>query len=123
VTNIRIRDLIDLVASGVSDPEARLEKIFEWIHSRNLEIAKWFLALAAGLLAAAAVGLLKTEATARISLPILELTLFAATLAAAAGLFTLTRGSRLYRRHLAAQALLGEITKIRAFISSYRSQT
>jgi len=120
MTSITVRDLIDLVASEVPDPEARLERIFEWAHSRNLELAKWLLALAAGLLAAVAVGLLKVDPTAHVSPSILRLTLFAAALFAGGGLLMIARGKRIYRTHLAAQALLGEITKIRPFIELYR---
>ncbi len=123
MTGLTVRDIIDLVASEVPDPEARLEKIFEWAHTRNLELAKWFLALAAGLLAAVAVGVLKVDPTARISAAVLRLTLFAAAMFAGGGLLIIARGKRIYRAHLAAQALLGEITKIRSFIELYRELT
>lgn len=117
---LTVRDLVDLVASGASDPEARLEKMFEWSHSRNLELAKWLLALAAALMAAVAIGLLKTDANSKVSTIVLQLNLFVAGAAGFAGLIVLWRGRRIFRAHLAAQVLLGEIIKIRSFIQKYR---
>lgn len=34
MTSIRIRDLIDMIASETPEPGKSLEKVFEWAHSR-----------------------------------------------------------------------------------------
>lgn len=123
MNKVTIHDLIDLVASGIPDAEARLEKVFECAHARNLELVKWLLALAAALLAGIVVALVKADPTAKISIRVVELTLFGAGVAAAAGILLLVRGYRVYRTYLAAQTLLGEIVKIRPFIELYREQS
>lgn len=123
MNKIILRDIIDLVASEVPDPEARLEKMFEWAQSRNLELAKWLLALAAALIAAVGVGVLKTDANTHISDAVLRLNLFVAGGSAFGGLIVLWRGKRIFRAHLAAQTLLGEVTKIRSFVERYRELT
>ena len=64
------------------------------------------------MLAAVAVGLLKTDATGHVSKIALEVTVFAAASSAVGGLLVLARGASVYRKHLAAQALLGELIKI-----------
>jgi hypothetical protein len=123
VNRVTVHDLIDLVASGISDPEARLEKVFECAHARNLELVKWLLALGAALVAGIVVAVVKADPTAKISIRVVELTLFGAGVTAAAGIFLLMRGYRIYRTYLAAQTLLGEIVKIRPFVELYREQS
>jgi hypothetical protein len=123
MTNIRIRDLIDLVASKTPEPAKALEKIFQWAHSRNLELIKWLLALAAALLAPLAIAFARGDVGNHASVSWLAWTLFGSVLFAGIGLTLLARGRRLYRRYLAAQTLLGELMKIAAFIERYREQS
>jgi hypothetical protein len=122
MTNIRIRDLIDLVASETPEPGKSLEKVFEWAHSRNLELIKWLLALAAALLAPLAIAFARGDLGTRASTLWLAWTLFGSVLFAGIGLTMLARGRRLYRRYIAAQTLLGELMKIAPFIERYREQ-
>jgi hypothetical protein len=123
MTSIRIRDLIDLIASETPEPGKSLEKVFEWAHSRNLELIKWLLALAAALLAPLAIAFARGDiGTGGASISWLAWTLFGSVLFAGIGLTMLARGRRLYRRYLAAQALLGELMKIAPFIERYRER-
>jgi len=122
MTNLEIRDLLNLVASKVPDPESRLEKVFECAHARHLEIAKWLLAFAAALYAAIAVAAFKGELSANVSPLWAVITFAVATAIGGSGLMMLIRGKRVYRIYLAAQSLLGEITKIAPFIERYRSE-
>lgn len=136
MTNLRIRDVLDLVASKVPEPETRLEKVFECAHARHLEFVKWLLALAAALYAAVAVALFKPDAVAKATSiaaagidqgthnsPVwIVVTLSVASAVALAGVIMLVRGKRMYVQYLAAQTLLGEIGKIAPFIERYRGE-
>jgi hypothetical protein len=65
----KIRDLISLVANEAADSHKILEKWFDWQHSRALEVAKWSLAAASGLIAAVFVASAKQAQPAAPSLP------------------------------------------------------
>ncbi len=136
MTNLRIRDILDLVASKVPEPEARLEKVFECAHTRHLEFVKWLLALAAALYAAIAVALFKPDGVAKAATALaaasdqgthnsplwIVVAVSLASAVALAGVIMLVRGKRMYVQYLAAQALLGEISKIAPFIERYRGE-
>ena len=119
---LTIGDLIDIVASGVSDPESRLEKTYDWAHARRLELVKWLLTSAVALFAPVAVAVAKGELQSSASRGWLASTLFLSLTVAIAGISLLIRTQRHYRAYLAAQALLGELTKIAPFIERYRQQ-
>jgi hypothetical protein len=122
---ITIRDLIDLVASGVPNPESRLEKVYDWAHARRLELVKWLLASAVALSAPVVIALARGDLGPSGSRSIwwLALTLFGAVGIAVAGAFMLVQTKRRYRAYLASQALLGEIRKIAPFLERYRQES
>lgn len=122
MVQLTIRDLIDLVASEVTDPQARLEKVFEWSYARHLELVRWLLTSAVALFAPAVVAFAKGELTDSKSSWWLALTLFSAVGIAVFGLLMLVSGKRRYGDYLAAQALLGEIKKIAPFLARYRQE-
>jgi len=122
MVKLSIRDLIDLVASGVPNPELRLEKTYEWSHARRLELVKWILAAAVALFAPLAVGYFREEFGKTIS-PVWALGAMAGSAALAAlGITILILTGRAYRSYLAAQTLLGEIRKIAPFLDRYRQE-
>jgi hypothetical protein len=53
-----IVDLVDLALANPPAPEARLEKMFDWYFARELEIVKWSLGVASGLLLALLPGMI-----------------------------------------------------------------
>lgn len=120
MVRLTIRDLVDLVASGVPDPESRLEKVYDWAHVRRLELVKWLLASAVALFAPVVVALARGDLTSSGSRWWLASTLFGAVAIAVGGLFMIVSTKRRYREYLSAQALLGEIQKIAPFIARYR---
>jgi hypothetical protein len=120
---LSIRDLIDLVASGVPNPEARLEKVFEWAHARRLELVKWILAAAVALFAPVVVALLRGELGTGVSRWWIISTLFGSVAVGVAGGLMLFRTRRAYKTYLAAQALLSEVNKISSFLERYRQET
>lgn len=122
MVKLSIRDLIDLVASGVPNPELRLEKTYEWSHARRLELVKWILAAAVALFAPLAVGYFREEFGKTIS-PAWALGAMGGSAALAVlGITILMMTGRAYRSYLAAQALLGEIRKIAPFLDRYRQE-
>lgn len=125
MVQLTIRDLIDLVASGVPNPESRLEKVYDWAHARRLELVKWLLASAVALSAPVVIALARGDLGLSGSHSIwwLALTLFGAVGIAVAGAFMLVQTKRRYRAYLAAQALLGEIRKIAPFLERYRQES
>jgi hypothetical protein len=122
---LTIRDLIDLVASGVPNPESRLEKVYDWAHARRLELVKWLLASAVALFAPVMIALARGDLGPGASGSIwwLASALFGAVSLAVAGAFMLVQTRRRYRAYLAAQALLGEIRKIAPFLQRYRQES
>jgi hypothetical protein len=119
---LTIRDLLDLIASGVQDPQARLEKAYDWAHARRLELVKWLLASAVALFAPVVVALAKGELQSSGSRWWLATTLFLSVSTAIAGVSLLLTTRRQYRAYLAAQTLLGELTKIAPFVERYRRE-
>jgi len=124
MVRLSIRDLIDLVASGVPNPESRLEKVYDWAHARRLELVKWLLASAVALFAPVVVALARGDLgqSGSRSTWWLALTLFGAVAIAFWGMLILFQTRRRYRAYLAAQALLGEIRKIAPFLERYRQE-
>lgn len=122
MVRLSIKDLIDLVASEVPNPEVRLEKAYEWSHARRLELVKWILAAAVALFAPLVVGYFREEFGKTLS-PYWALAAMAGSAAlAAVGIIILLMTARAYRSYLAAQSLLGEIKKIGPFLDRYRQE-
>lgn len=130
MVKLTIRDVIDLVASEVPNPESRLEKVYDWAHARRLELVKWLLATGVALFAPVVVALARGEliqsgsgsSSGSGSQLWLGLTLFGAVSISIAGLVVLIQTRRRYRAYLASQALLGEIRKIAPFLERYRKE-
>ncbi|MBK9240906.1 MAG: hypothetical protein IPL75_11725 [Acidobacteria bacterium] len=122
MVKLSIRDLIDLVASGVPNPEARLEKAYEWSHARRLELVKWILAAAIALFVPLAVGYFREEFGKTIPAWWALGAMVAAAALAVLGITMLILTGRAYRSYLAAQSLLGEIRKIAPFLDKYRQE-
>jgi len=80
------------------------------------------LAFAAALFGAVAVGEFKGALDPKASPVWVVITLSVAFSVTVFGLGMLIRGRRIYRTYLAAQTLLGEISKISSFIEKYRRE-
>src|SRR5262245_18080729 len=120
--NLTIRDVIELVASGVPNPEVRLEKAYEWSHTRRLELVKWILAAAVGLFVPLVVAFFREELGEGIPGSWTIGTVMDSAGLAVLGIVMLIMSVRLYRSHLAAQALLGEVRRIAPFLDRYRHE-
>ena len=115
---MKIRELLDLVASNAPEPEKRVEKIYDWRHTRLLEIAKWALGLSAALAVALVVSTVKDELHVgrliRASVVGIDVCL------AVVGIIALLRGERMQKEYAAALGLLARLTPFRDLITRYR---
>lgn len=118
--NIAIRELIDLVAAEVQEPEKRLEKVFDWEASRSAEIVKWVLGASAAVFVAVLVAYFKGDVSnPKWHLPIgFTLAGFTATY----GLVRLHQMRKAHREFVAALLLLAELRRIAPFIRRYRAK-
>jgi hypothetical protein len=118
--DVALRELIDIVVADVPEPEKRLEKVFDWETSRNLEVAKWVLGASAAVFAAVLVAYLKGEITK----PSWHLPagLLASVLTATYGLYRLRQMRAAHRQFIASMTLLSELLRIAPFLKKYRGQ-
>jgi hypothetical protein len=131
-----LRDLITLVAHEGQDGHKALEKTFDWQHARALEVGKWSLAAASGLVAAVVVvGLRRgaeaasTPATLQFGAVALDLAwLWSALIALLAGVLVFIgvaafrSAARTQARYILAQSLLARLQEIRPFLKLAANQ-
>lgn len=116
---LKVRHLMRLVASGNANPQAVLEKSFQWEHERRMELAKWLLAVSSALLAAVVAATLSRGFRIRagfMDLPYTYWLMGGAGLLAAAGVIIFLRAQVLHRRYVLISALLAELEGIRPFL-------
>jgi hypothetical protein len=119
---LSIEDLINLVASGVPDPVSRIERVFEWDHSRRIEVVKWLLAASIALFIPVVVAYLKGDIISVRSSWWMFALLFCSVLLAVLGLGLLYRTRRIHRSYVFTLSLLGELQKISTFLQRYREE-
>jgi hypothetical protein len=117
VKDININDLIDLIVADVSDIEGRLQKMFEWHFTRDLEIAKWVLGAAASFAVAFGIALFNAKNPPIVTV-IAVLGLPAAI--ASYGFARLFRMRNIHRQYIAALKLRSQLAAIKPFISKLR---
>jgi hypothetical protein len=119
---LSIKELIDLVASGVASPEQRLDAVFEWAHARNLELAKWLLAVAGALFVPVLISYFKGELSQPGASWFVLSAIFGSVLLSVLGLLALIRSHRSYQTYVATQSLLGQLQRIAPFLQRYREE-
>lgn len=116
-----LRELIDLVAADVAEPEKRLEKVYDWESNRSLEVVKWVLGFSGALFVAVVVALFQRYIKADSwQFPVGVAT---SLLTTTYGLYRLTRLRRMQQQFLTALVLLSEFRKIAPFIRAYRKKS
>ena len=118
--NLSIKDLIDLVASEAETPETRVEKMFEWEHSRRLEAVKWILTAAAAFFVPFLIAYFKGEISQATSNTWVLAALFSSVLFGLFGLTKLYRIRYIHRSFVSALVLLAEMKRIAPLIRRYR---
>lgn len=119
---LTVGELTDLVGAEVTDAEARLEKVFDWMHTRQMELAKWVLTASAALFIPVAIAYLTGNIAKGTSPWWVVAALFGGVLLAVLGLGMLYYAQQLYKTYLAAISLLGEMRRIAPFIQRYREE-
>lgn len=116
---LKLRHLLKLVASGHPNPQAVLEKSFQWEHERRMELAKWLLALSSALLAAVVAATLSRGFRFRagfLDVPYTYWLMGVSGVLAAVGVITFFRAQVLHRRYMLVSALLAQLMEIQPFL-------
>lgn len=116
---LKLRHLLQLVASGHANPQAILEKSFQWEHERRMELAKWLLAFSTALVAAVVAATLTRGFRVRalfLNLPYSYWLMAAAGVFAMAGVIIFLRAQVLHRRYVLISALVCELMDIQPFL-------
>ena len=115
--DISINDLIDLVEADVSDVEGRLQKMFEWHFTRDLEISKWALGAAASFAVAFGIALFNATGPAIVTaVAVVGIPSAIATY----GFARLYRMRNIHRQYIAALKLYAELKSLRPFFVKYK---
>lgn len=115
---IKIDDLINLVIASSGDPEAHIQKIFEWQYDRIRVAAQWMLGAAASLLIAAAASVLNARLAAQWWQIILLM--LAVLISGLYGILRLRELRTLHRQYLVALRLFSELLTIQPFLRRLR---
>lgn len=120
MSQLSIREIMDLAATDVAEPEKRLEKIFDWETTRSMETAKWSLGLSAAVFVAVLVAFFKGD----VSSPMVQLPIgfVASVLTGTYGWYKLYRMRRSHRQYVDALTLLKRLQSIAPFIRLYRQR-
>lgn len=120
MANLNVGDLIAIVAADAPDVEKRLEKVFEWQHSRDLEIVKWLLTVSGALAVPMIVSVFKEEMKA----PRWEIgAAFAlAVILGGVAAMRLWEMGRLQSDYLASMTLVSRLVSIRTFLIRTRAE-
>jgi hypothetical protein len=122
MNDLSIKDLIDLVASKVEEADNHVKQIFEWEHSRRLEIIKWQLAASVALFIPVLVSFFKGEISSSMPIWLVPVALFGCILLAITGFMKLSGMRKWQRNYVSSIKLLADLKEITPFIKRYRSQ-
>jgi len=118
---MQVADVLDLVAAQASDPEERLQAMFEWQFERSMTRVKLQFGVAATFVAAFAAGLLDNGRRFDVGQGVVVLA--AAGVFTALGMITYARARNLHREFTAALQLLKRTEPLGSFLAKYRGGT
>ncbi len=118
--DITIKELIDLIEIGVSDPEAKIEKMFEWHFNRSIMITKWILGATVSLLISVGAVFLKPELN--IKWWQFSIVLLFALSSATYGIYRLWQIRAMHKQFVSTLKIYYELKKIVPFITRYRER-
>jgi hypothetical protein len=119
VRDLRIKDLVDLVAADVPDAEDRIEKMFDWHHDRSMKMSQWALGASVSLVVALAVVFFRAEL--RLACWQIGLVVAAAFGAAGYGLFRQWQLRSIHQQFVGALKLYRQLKEMAPFITRYRT--
>lgn len=118
--DVSINDLADLVVSDVPDSDKRIEKMFDWHFTREMEVTRWILGVAATVGAALLVAVFKAEISPGWRQAVFLLALPSVT--ASYGLFRLYRARAIHRQFVVALRIHSRLRQVRPFLVRYRKE-
>ena len=118
MNDIQVKDIIDIVASDVPDPEKKVEKLFDWRYGREIEMVKFLFGTGISFLIALGVAVVKDGAN--ISAGQIEGGVAASAVLFGYGTYKLFTLNRQGKEYLAALRLLADIKRIQQFVIRYR---
>lgn len=117
--DITLKELVDLAVADISEPNDRIEKMFEWHFERELTITKWLLGAAASIFVAMLISYYKQEFNVSTWQIILGIIIVLASFSY--GIYRLWRLRNIHKQFVSALKLLKELTNIAPFLQAYRS--
>ena len=117
--DITLKELVDLAVASVSEPDSRIEKMFDWHFERELTITKWLLGAAASIFVAMLISYYKQEFNVATWQIILGIIIVLASFSY--GIYRLLKLRNIHKQFVSALKLLKELTNIVPFLRTYRS--
>jgi O-antigen/teichoic acid export membrane protein len=118
--DLRIRDLIDMVASGVADIEEHIRQMYDWHFERGMTAAKGTVGLAASLLIAVVVAYLQQQIKADLWVTIVGLIFAVAT--ATYGVYRYQKLRDLPREFSASLSLYRDLVVLSPLLNLFRTR-
>jgi len=115
--DLKISDIVDLVTTELPAPEEKIERLFEWQFSREIEIAKWLLGAGASLAIAIAIAAFRQSPA--LSVTDIGWSSIGPTVLFFLGFYRLYMMKRLHRSYISALHILGRILRIKLFLVRY----
>ena len=117
--DINIKEIIDLAAQDISDPESEIKQVYKWYHERKVMSIKGTVSISISLIITLGIAYYKSEI--QINNWTLIFPLIFALLTMTYGVYELVKLRRLGRKYIAAISLLDTFIKIKPFLNLYRA--
>ncbi len=117
--DVEVRELFDLASGEVDDPHEKLSQLYQWIYDYGMTGAKALTAFGASFLIAITVAIIQ-ESKHQIG-PYVIAGFAGSGLTLLVGLIRYLQLRDLSKQYLAAHMLLSEVSKIRSFLTLYKS--
>ena len=117
---LKIKDLIDLVAADVPDAEKRIEKMYDWHFEKIKVLYQLSLGISASLFVSIIVAYLQSNI--KMDIWIIFFTLIMASCPAIYGVVRFHNLKMIHRQYVVAMKIYKELEGIRPFILLYRQE-
>ena len=118
--DVEVRDLLDMIALQVEDPQEKLTQLYQWSYDYSMTGSKALTAFGASLLVGLSIAVVQ-EKSPQVG-PYVIIGFVGAGLTIAVGALRYFRLRNLSRQFMEAHYLLSEISRIRPFLQLYRNE-
>ncbi len=115
---LSVRELLDLVSSGVADGENRIHQMYVWYFERSMTAVKFIFGVSGSILAAVGIAFLKAEV--KVELWIVALSVICAIGSATYGMYLFWQLRTTSRSYVSSLRLFKEIQRVGQFLQRYR---